>query len=67
MTRYINLSERYGGQEDVTLEDYRELNPEGKFEETTRKGRQVIIERYGPSNRDIEVLAEEVTDQDHIR
>lgn len=33
MDRYINTDERYGEQEEATLEDYRELNPEGVFQE----------------------------------
>ena len=30
-TRYINIDERYGDPEKVTIYDYQELNPEGNF------------------------------------
>jgi hypothetical protein len=32
MAKFINISERYGGQFNVTVADYKELNPNGKFE-----------------------------------
>jgi hypothetical protein len=28
---YTNIDERYGEQVEVSIEDYRELNPTGKF------------------------------------
>jgi hypothetical protein len=28
---YTNIDERYGDPETVTLDDYRELNPDGEF------------------------------------
>lgn len=33
MTTYINIDERYGETVPVTLADYQELNPDGKFEQ----------------------------------
>ncbi len=29
--QFVNISERYGGPEVVTLADYQELNPEAEF------------------------------------
>ena len=34
-TIYLNISERYGDEVEVTLNDYRELNPEGEFFQTS--------------------------------
>jgi hypothetical protein len=34
MNTYTNISERYGEQVQATIEDYRQLNPTGNFEET---------------------------------
>lgn len=41
---YVNIDERYGSNEQVTIEDYQELNPEGTFEESERGGKEVIVE-----------------------
>jgi hypothetical protein len=30
---FMNISERYGNRELATISDYRELNPEGEFEQ----------------------------------
>ena len=43
--KYWNQSERYGGREQATIDDYRVLNPDGDFVETTRDRQWVIIDR----------------------
>ena len=30
---YMNISDKYGDNVEVTVEDYQELNPQGDFEE----------------------------------
>lgn len=45
MSKYINQSERYGEQVEATVSDYEDLNPNGKFVETVRNGKDVIIDR----------------------
>lgn len=63
-TVYVNVSERYGDQVLTEVSDYREINPDGQFVETTRNGRAVIIERdYDSKGRD-EIVAEARTDSD---
>lgn len=53
---YINISERYGEQVPVTLEDYRELNPEGTFVEH-HIGVPLLIERFSETPGDFEIVA----------
>jgi hypothetical protein len=36
MSTFINIDERYGEQEVVVIDDYKELNPEGEFVEVFR-------------------------------
>jgi hypothetical protein len=36
MITYINIDERYGDAVEVTIDDYRELNPEGEFSQNWR-------------------------------
>lgn len=31
--KYMNISDKYGNEVEATIEDYRELNPDGNFEE----------------------------------
>lgn len=54
---YINTDERYGSNELVTIQDYKELNPEGTFQESTRDEKEVIVEVVG---NEYVVVAEEV-------
>jgi hypothetical protein len=55
MATFINISERYGEAELVTLADYRELNPDGIFEEKPDQ----IIEQTGTGFEVIAVKAPE--------
>lgn len=54
-TIYLNISERYGDKVEVTLNDYRELNPSGEFFQTDDsifevvKGQSVQIAEGQPS------------------
>lgn len=55
---YRNISERYGNDVIVSIEDYRQMNPSGVFEESaTGHGCPVIIERFGDTPGDYEVVA----------
>ena len=58
---FQNVSDRYGGPEFVTMDDYRDLNPEGDFSMSlqTRDGQliDVIIEHV---DGQYEVIAEAV-------
>lgn len=58
--RYINISERYGECVETTLEDYRELNPEGTFEIDSSTDN--IREYFSDNPGDWEVVAEPVTE-----
>lgn len=53
--RHINVSERYGDQVEVTIEDYRELNPEGIFVE---RYTGEIVEIFRDTPGDWEVVAQ---------
>jgi hypothetical protein len=41
-TPYVNVDERYGERVPVTIEDYRKLNPEGKFEEWNEQIKELL-------------------------
>lgn len=45
MTTYTNTSEKYGDPVQVTINDYRDLNPDGKFEQD-EKGIYEIVDGY---------------------
>lgn len=58
---FMNISDRYGDYVPVTIEDYRELNPEGKFSMSLRSHDDgtlydVIIEEIREG--EFEVIAE---------
>lgn len=50
-----NVSERYGEQEQATLEDYQELNQDGRFE-VDHNGN--IVEYFSDGPGDWEIVAE---------
>lgn len=55
--KLINVSERYGDPVEVTIEDYQELNPDGRFE-FDHNGN--IREYFGDDNSgNFEVVAEQ--------
>lgn len=54
--RFTNLSDRYGEQEPVCLNDYRELNPEGNFEINGDE----IIEYLSDKPGDFEIIARDL-------
>jgi len=57
MTKFYNTDERYGENEVVTISDYQELNPEGKFRIGTCSGIDVILEEFEDGN--IKIIAEQ--------
>lgn len=52
MTTFINISERYGEQVEVTMADYLELNPTGTFVQNDKSIREEM------PNGDYEIVAE---------
>lgn len=52
--KYINISERYGEQVEVTVSDYQALNPDGQFVEVDNEIRELLSDKPG----DYEVVAE---------
>lgn len=44
---FINTSERYGNAELVTISDYRELNPDGEFEQRADGIYELVRITYG--------------------
>lgn len=55
MTTFINISERYGEQVEVTIADYQALNPNGCFEIVDNDIRELNV--YGPYPQDYEIVA----------
>lgn len=56
---FINISDEYGPPVPVTIADYRELNPEGIFEERYVYDALYIIEKFSDEPGDFEIVAEE--------
>ena len=50
---FINVSDRYGDQVEVTIKDYQELNPDGNFEVKGDEIREYLSDKPG----DFEVIA----------
>lgn len=46
MGKFINIDERYGEQVEVTIADYRDLNPQGEFEQKVDYIREYTV--FGP-------------------
>lgn len=58
--KFVNISERYGDAVEVTIDDYRELNPEGEFVADSDEIREYFSDEPG----DYEVIAERRTSDD---
>jgi hypothetical protein len=44
---FMNINERYGNRELATISDYRELNPEGEFEQRANGIYELVRITYG--------------------
>lgn len=51
--KYVNISEKYGDRVEVTIADYKELNPDGQFEIICDE----IRERFSNKPGDYDVVA----------
>lgn len=52
MATYINISDRYGDPEAVTLADYQEITPDGQFEERSDGIYELVDPMHRTAGRD---------------